>query len=270
MTRAGASRSSREPGRGAPGRTVGLFVTCLTDTFFPQVGAALVRVLRHFGCRVEFPAGQTCCGQPALNSGFPREAADLARRMIALFEAYPFVVTPSASCAAAVGHFPELLAQDGRWSERARRLAARTREFTCYLRDELGQDVGQLLRRLPRDGPPVTYHYPCHARGVYEHDELRAALSVGLAERLQPPPRADECCGFGGVFAVDFPGVSTAMMGEKLDALSASGAAHVVCNEGGCALHLSGGANRRGLSLRFVHVAELIAEALDSPAASQP
>ncbi len=250
-------------------RTVGLFVTCLTDTFFPQVGVALVRVLRHFGCRVEFPPGQTCCGQPALNSGFRAEAADLARRMIALFEPFPHVVTPSASCAATVRHFPELLADDPRWAGRAQRLVARTSEFTCFLRHELNVSLAELLRPLAHRPDPITYHYPCHARGVYDHERLRGDLAGGLDRRLTLPPLADECCGFGGMFSVDFPGVSGAMLRDKLDALTASGATQVVCNEAGCTLHLSGGAHRRALPLRFVHVAELMAEALDLKTAGQ-
>jgi len=242
---------------------VALFVTCLTDTFFPRVGEAVVRVLRHFGCRVVFPAEQTCCGQPAFNSGFRREAAGLARRFITIFEPYEQIVTPSASCAMQVQrHYAELLAEDGEWAARARRVAERTFEFTQFLRGRLQLDLAELLRF----DEAVTYHYPCHARDCYSPGELAAWLAGSCAGGdegpLRPPQRADLCCGFGGVFSLDLPQVSAAMMRDKLSDLAASGAELVVSNEGGCTLNLAGGARRQGLKLRFRHIAECLAESL--------
>lgn len=239
---------------------VALFVTCLTDTFFPRVGEAVVRVLRHFGCEVDFPDAQTCCGQPAFNSGFRPEATALARRMIGVFEPYGHVVTPSASCAAMVKHhFPELFTSEPEMQRAAERLAERTDEFSVFMRDRLKIDIAPHLRF----DEPYTYHYACHARDIQPlpsfHDTLQRA---GHPNTLIAPQRPEICCGFGGMFAVDFPEVSAAMMTDKLDALAATGAETVVCNEGGCTLNLCGGAHRRGMPLRFVHVAEVLAESL--------
>ncbi|TWT42286.1 Lactate utilization protein A [Phycisphaerae bacterium RAS1] len=244
--------ASRRGYRG--GVKVGLFITCLTDTFAPRVGEAVVRVLRHFGCRVEFPAGQTCCGQPAYNSGFHAEAAAVGRRMLDVFEPYEQVVTPSASCAAMVKlHLPHLLHDD----PRAAALARKTHEFMLFLRDVLRVD----LREHLRIDEPFSYHYPCHARGLFSAAELEAALSAGGAG-LRPPERADLCCGFGGMFGVEFAQVSEAMARDKLEQLMGSGANLVICNEGGCGMQISGAAHRRGLALRFKHLAECLAESL--------
>ncbi len=259
---------------------VGLFVTCLTDTFYPRVGLAVARVLRHFGCTVDFPRGQTCCGQPGFNSGFDHEAAGLVRRMAGVFEAYERVVTPSASCAAMVRqHGPELLAGDREGRAAAQRLAAKTWEFHTFLRDELRVDIAAHLRL----GEPTTFHYPCHARGIYSVEDLECWLGAGREVRVPrtsvpvslagasgsekpaavvAPARADLCCGFGGVFSVEYPEVSGAMARDKVAELAATGARRVVCNEAACALQISGAARRQGIELRLVHLAELLAESL--------
>lgn len=238
---------------------VALFVTCVTDSYYPRVGEAVVRVLRHFGCQVEFPAEQTCCGQPAFNSGFRDEAAAIARRMLAIFEPYETVVTPSASCAGMVKeHFPDLLAADAREQAAARRLAERTHEFTSFLVNRLDVDIA---RHLSFD-EPVTFHYPCHARGIYTLEDLVGWFAGAEAIDLRTPRHADLCCGFGGAFAVEHPEISGAMLGDKLEELAATGARLVICNEGGCALNMAGGAHRRGLPLRFKHLAECLAESL--------
>lgn len=238
---------------------VALFVTCLTDTFYPRVGEAVVRVLRHFGCRVHFPADQTCCGQPAYNSGFHAEAATLVRRMTALFATSECVVTPSASCATMVKrHGPELFADDPAAQAAASRLAEKTWEFASFLRDVLHVDIAAHLGF----DEPVTFHYPCHARELYRLEDLQGWLGGGNGCDVRVPKHADVCCGFGGVFAVEFPEVSAAMLGDKLAELSATGAKLVICNEAACALQMMGGARRRGLPLRFKHLAECLAESL--------
>ena len=237
---------------------VALFITCLTDTFFPRVGEACVRVLRHFGCEVEFPLEQTCCGQPAVNSGLRAEAASLARRMIEVFASYDLVVCPSASCVGTMRHhYVDLLTGDLRAREQAESLLGRTFEISTFLSQRLGVDLPAHLASQS----PTTYHWPCHARGLYSPEQLQTWLS-NPATTCKPPGRPDLCCGFGGSFAIDYPGISLAMMNDKLSDLSATGAAEVICNEGGCALHLSGGAHRRGLPLRFKHIVELLAESL--------
>jgi L-lactate dehydrogenase complex protein LldE len=237
-----------------------LFITCLTDTFCPRVGVALVRVLRHFGWTVVLPRGQTCCGQPAFNSGAHADARPLARRMISLFADQPHVVTPSASCAAMfTHHYAELLGSDPVWGPRATALAGRTHECLTFLRDVVGVDVSSHLRF----DEPVTFHYSCHARGAYGPAELERWLAAVPGIDLRPPPQRDLCCGFGGVFAIEFPEISGAMLDDKLADLTATGARLVICNEGGCGLHLTGGAARQGVPLRFKHLIECLAESLN-------
>jgi L-lactate dehydrogenase complex protein LldE len=235
---------------------VHLFITCLTDTFFPRVGKALVCTLQHFGCTVSFPPDQTCCGQPAYNSGFHTDAARLVRHMARAFpdDDAP-IVAPSASCTALVqAHARELVAA-GADADRVRRLVARTVEGNVFLRDRLGVDVGPLLRVAE----PVTFHYPCHARSIYTLADLQHWLR---ALDVRTPARPDLCCGFGGIFAVDYPELSGAMLGDKLDQLAATGANLVISNEAACTLQMAGGARRRGLDLRFKHLAECLAESL--------
>jgi len=237
---------------------VALFVTCLTDTFYPRVGRATTLLLRHFGCRVHFPPEQTCCGQPAFNSGFHREAACLLRRMADVFRRYEHVVTPSASCATLVRrHGPELL-EGTPAAAAARSLAANTREILTFLRDELHVDISGLLRL----DEPVTFHYPCHARDAYTLDDLLGWLVGSGGRDVRVPRHPDLCCGFGGVFAVEYPELSAALLHDKLDELVATGAELVVCNEAACTLQMAGGARRRGLKLRFKHLAECLAESL--------
>ncbi len=236
-----------------------VFITCLTDTFFPRVGVAVVRLLRHFGCRVHFPPQQTCCGQPAFNSGFHDEAACLVRRMASIFDGFEHVVTPSASCATLVKrHGAELFRDDPPAQVAVRALADRTHEILTFLRDVRQLDLAAHLRF----DEPVTFHYSCHARETYGPAELQGWLAGRNAEWLRVPRHADLCCGFGGMFAVEFPELSSAMLDDKLDELAATGARLVICNEAACALQLMGGARRRGLPLRFKHLAECLAESL--------
>lgn len=239
--------------------TVALFITCITDTFFPRVGEAVVRVLRHFGCRVEFPDAQTCCGQPAFSGGAREDAAAVARRMIEVFQSYPLVVTPSASCASMVKHhFAELFEHEPEMKQAAERLAARTHEFVQFLTDVLRVP----LERYLQFDRATTFHYPCHARKLFSCGVLEATLRPCGPETLVAPRHADLCCGFGGAFAAEYAEVSGAMLRDKLDALRATGAELVVCNEGGCGLQILGGARRAGDAFRVRHVAELLAEAL--------
>ena len=249
----------RVPSRGCSTMDVALFITCLTDTFYPRVGEAVVRVLRHFGCRVRFPSAQTCCGQPGFNSGFHDEAAGLIRRMVTVFADSQRVVTPSASCAAMVKqHGPELFANDPPLQTTARALATRTWEFATFLRDELHVDIASLLRF----DEPITFHYPCHARDLYSLADLQGWLSGGGRD-VRVPAHPDLCCGFGGVFAVEYPELSGSMLRDKLAELADTGARLVVSNEAACTLQMSGGARRRGLPLRFKHLAECLAESLN-------
>jgi len=238
--------------------TTALFITCLVDTFLPRVGEAVVRVLRHFGCHVAFPQDQTCCGQPAYNSGFHEDAAAVARHLIRVFDPFDSIVTPSASCATMVRrHIPELLAADPDWRAHAQRLAARTFEFSQFLRDNLNVNIAAHLRF----DVPITFHYPCHARETYTPADLAASLAAA-GDNLRTPHHADLCCGFGGMFSADYSAISGAMLADKLHQFAQTGATTVICNEGGCALQIAGGAHRHGQPLRCKHLAECLAESL--------
>lgn len=239
---------------------VALFVTCLTDSFAPRAGVAVVRVLRHFGCRVHFPREQTCCGQPAYNNGFWDEAAALARRMVDVFDGYEYVVTPSASCACMViHHSPELLAGDRVYGERSKALAARTWEFSRFLTEVLKVDVASISRQA---AAPTTFHCSCHYRELQAGETAsRLARDVG-GDDHRPLENADQCCGFGGAFSALYPGISNAMAADKVAAIGRSGARIVISNEAGCTMTLEGTARRQGLNVRFAHVAEILAEGL--------
>lgn len=241
---------------------VALFVTCLTDTFAPRVGIAVVRVLRHFGCEVVFPERQSCCGQPAYNNGFHAEAAAQARRLIDALDdsAIDYFVTPSGSCATMIiHHVPELLAGDPAFAERARNLARRTHEFGLFLDTVLRVDWGAISAAALG---PTTFHYSCHLRALAS-PERAAVVIAGLGGvDYRPLEQIDQCCGFGGAFFSIFPNISGAMSGQKLDAIAKTGAETVICNESGCGWTLEGLARRRGLHLRFKHLAEVVADAL--------
>lgn len=237
-------------------QTIQLMITCLIDTLYPEIGEAVVRVLERAGVEVAFPAGQTCCGQPAFNAGMRQQARSLAQRTIQIFEETTgSVIVPSGSCAAMIRHgYLELFADDPEWLERARRLASRTYELSEFLIDILGiAEVGaEFSGRL-------TYHRSCHLLrdlGV-DQQPLTLLRAVKKAE-LVDLSGADECCGFGGVFSVEHPEISSAMLQRKLDNIIASGAERVVTCDAGCLTNINGGLHRLGLSPRAVHIAEIL------------
>jgi L-lactate dehydrogenase complex protein LldE len=240
---------------------VGLFITCLTDTFQPRVGAAVVAVLRRFGCLVRFPAGQTCCGQPAYNNGLKGEAAPLVERLARLFEADDHVVSPSASCVAMVKlHGPELFEPGSAARQRVETLGTKLYDFTTFLTEVLEVELAGLLPRI--DAERVMYHYPCHNRGMTSLTVATSRAQAMLGDRYVPLNRADQCCGFGGAFATEFGSISGAMLEEKLECVHASGADVVICDEAGCRMNIAGGLHRRGRPVRVAHTAELLAEAM--------
>lgn len=237
---------------------VSLFVTCVTDTLFPQTGQALVTVLERLGHTVSFPAEQTCCGQMHVNSGYAEEALPLVQRMIRLFAGAEVVVSPSASCAALVRtHYTELAERAGgpKLAAGARDLAERTYELSEFLLDVLGvEDVGAVFPHR------VAYHPSCHGlRGLHLGDRplrlLRAVRELELVEL----PAATECCGFGGTFAVKNAEVSGAMLADKLHHLDEAGAEFCVATDNSCLMHIDGGLRRRGAELRTMHLAEVLA-----------
>jgi L-lactate dehydrogenase complex protein LldE len=238
------------------GRRASLMVTCLGDLFFPHVGIAIVRVLRRLGVAVDVPADQTCCGLPLFNSGYHDEAAAVARRTAALFRDSEHVVVPSGSCAWMVKHeYPGLLARAGLARE-AEDLAARTHEFSQFLVRVLG--VTEFSSTVPGR---VTYHDSCHLlRGLHESESPRAVLGKLKGAELVPLGGADECCGFGGSFAVRLPEVSAQILAKKLSNVEASGADCLVACDAGCLMQMGGGLTRTKSKVRAVHLAELLGE----------
>jgi L-lactate dehydrogenase complex protein LldE len=236
--------------------TVQLFITCLMDTLYPETGEAVVRVLERAGVQVAFPTGQTCCGQPAFNAGMRLQARPLAMQTIQVFEktAGP-VVVPSGSCAAMLRHgYLELFAEDPVWLPRAQALAKRTFEFSEFLVDEL--KVTELGARFPGQ---VAYHRSCHLLRDLKVDRQPLALLQAVTDlQLVELPFSDECCGFGGVFSVEHPEISTAMLQRKIGNIEDSGAAWIVSCDAGCITNINGGLHRRGLQPRALHIAEIL------------
>jgi L-lactate dehydrogenase complex protein LldE len=231
-----------------------LMVTCLGDLFYPEVGVRIVRLLRRLGVRVDFPAGQTCCGLPLFNSGYHAEAARVARRTITLFQGSEHVVVPSGSCAWMVRHEYPGLVTDPALRRRAEDLARRTFELSQFLVSV----VGRTRFRSTVQGP-VTYHDSCHLlRGLGESAAPRAILRNLEGARFVELPGSDECCGFGGSFAVRLPEVSSAIMDRKLASIERTGAACVVACDAGCLMQMGGGLRRRGSAVRALHLAELL------------
>jgi L-lactate dehydrogenase complex protein LldE len=236
--------------------TVQLFVTCIVDTLYPEVGEAVVRVLQRAGAEVEFPAGQTCCGQPAFNAGMRAEARQMAIHTIEVFEQAPgAVVVPSGSCAAMLRHgYLELFADDDHWLPRAKVLAARTYELSEYLVDVLKvTDLGAYVQAK------ITYHSSCHLlRDLGVDHQPRDLLAKVRGAEIVELPGAQECCGFGGVFSVEHPEISTAMLERKISNVEDTGASLIVSCDGGCVTNINGGLRRRGKHQRAVHIAEIL------------
>lgn len=240
---------------------IALLVTCLAEAFAPEVAAAAAQLVAAAAGPTEVvPVGDGCCGQPAWNAGYPDEARVMARRLIERLAPYDQVVVPSGSCAAMLlRYYPHLFPADDPLAARASALSQRTAELSAFLAARLpAADAG-----AEGAGPEVAFHPSCHSlRGAFVGDAGQRCLHAAGCS-LRPHADADECCGFGGLFAVKEEPLSTAMADRKLDALVASGATTVVAGELGCLLHLEGRARRRGLQLRFRHLAEVLKERAD-------
>ncbi len=246
---------------------VGLFVTCLVDLFRPSVAFAAVKLLEAAGCTVEAPRAQTCCGQPAYNSGDRADARSVARQVIAAFEPYDYVVVPSGSCGGMLKHhYPALFAGDPVTSEAARRLAAKTHELVAFLADVRGFD-GTGARY---DGV-ATYHDACSGLrelGVKEQPRRLLAHVAGL--RLTEMASPEICCGFGGTFCVKYAEISDRMVSDKAADIEASGADTLLAGDMGCLLNMAGKLSRRGSAVRVRHVAEVLAGMTDGPPIGAP
>ena len=231
-----------------------LMVTCLGDLFYPEVGVRIVRLLRRLGVTVDFPAGQTCCGLPLFNSGYRAEAAEVARRTLPLFRESQHVVVPSGSCAWMVKHeYPGLMKDPASRAE-AESLASRTYELSQFLVNVLGR-----TRFRSAISGRVTYHDSCHLRrGLGESESPRTLLRNLDGAEFVELPAGDECCGFGGSFAVRLPEVSSSIVDRKLANVEATGASCLVACDAGCLMQMSGRLRRRASPIRAVHLAEVL------------
>ncbi len=236
-----------------------LFVTCVVDQFYPEVGESTVKVLRKLGVEVDFPAGQTCCGQPAFNSGFVSQAKPLAQRLLDVFADSEYVVLPSGSCASMVKVFtPEILRDDPGLAARAQALSERTYELSQFLVNVLGVvDVGA------RYHGKVTYHASCHLlRELGAATEATRLIQAVRGVKFVEMKGAADCCGFGGTFSVKYPEISGAILEGKLQNIEASGADVLVACDSSCLMHISGAMSRRGMKTKPMHLAQLLAQGL--------
>lgn len=242
---------------------VGLFVTCLVDLMRPNVGFATVKLLEDAGCRVEVPELQTCCGQPAYNSGDFDDTQHIARQVIAAFEGYDYLVAPSGSCVGTIKeHYPHLFATDAGWRNRAEALAERSYEIVAFLHDVLGiDDLG-----VTHAGS-VTYHDSCSGlRELGIHRQPRALLEKISGLELTEMSDSDVCCGFGGTFCVKYPRISEHLVSEKVANIADTGAGTVLGGDLGCLLNIAGRVKREGRDTKVFHVAEVLAGMADVPA----
>ena len=235
---------------------VSLFVTCLVDQLWPSAGVAAVEVLRRSGCEVEFDPRQTCCGQPAFNTGYRHEARDLAERFINIFEesTADAIVSPSGSCTAMVHHFVDLFEDDEKWRERAQKLAQRCFEFSYFLVNVLKiEDVGAHF-----DGR-VTWHDSCHGlRMLGIKDEPRKLIEKVRGAEFVEMENSDVCCGFGGTFSVKYPEISVAILDQKIESIERARVDAVIGLDASCLMNIGGRLSRKGINVKPMHLAELL------------
>jgi L-lactate dehydrogenase complex protein LldE len=240
----------------APPIRVGLFVTCLVDLFRPSVGFAAVKLLEAAGCAVEVPSTQTCCGQPAYNSGDKPDTKLIARQVLDAFEAFDYVVVPSGSCGGMIKqHYLELFADEPALYQRAQHLAKRTYELVSFLTDVL-----KLERVEARYDGIATYHDACSGlRELGVKEQPRKLLRSVAGLRLTELPGAEICCGFGGTFCIKYPEISDRMVADKAADIAATGADTLLAGDMGCLLNMAGKLTRLGKPVRVRHVAEVLA-----------
>lgn len=233
---------------------VSLFITCLCDTITPDVGKDTVQLLERFGCEVDFPVGQTCCGQPAYNSGYKSESAKAVKQMIKAFEPSKYVVGPSGSCVQMIKEYPNILKDEPEWRERAERLAAKTYELTQFLVDVLKvEDVGSTFKGT------ATYHPSCHMTrllGVKEAPRILLENVEGL--NLIDLPLKEDCCGFGGTFAVKNSAISGQMVQEKAEHIGETKADYLIGGDMGCLMNMGGRLRRNEQEVKVLHIAQVL------------
>lgn len=241
---------------------VGLFVTCLADMFRPEVAFATVKLLELAGFQVDVPRRQTCCGQPAFNSGDRADSAAIARQTIEAFDGYPVVVGPSGSCIGMLHHYPELFSEDDPWHARAQDLKARAFEITDFLSRHL--DLAKLSSQF---SGTVTYHDSCSGlRELGIKRQPRELLSKIPGVQLCEMEESETCCGFGGTFCVKYPDISNRMVGNKVENIRASGADTLLGGDLGCLLNMAGKLKREGVQIETRHVVEVLADMAGIPA----
>jgi L-lactate dehydrogenase complex protein LldE len=235
---------------------VGLFVTCLVDLHRPSVGFAAIALLEAAGCEVEVPRAQTCCGQPAYNSGNRAAAREIAANLLTAFAAYDYVVVPSGSCAGMLSrHLPHLFDDDPNLRGKAAALAAKTFELTAFLHDVLN-----FAPSPPALSATATYHDSCAGlRQLGVKQQPRSLLAGVPGLRLTEMPGAEICCGFGGTFCIKYPDISTRMVAKKTADIDATGADLLLAGDMGCLLNMAGRLSREGAKIQVRHVAEVLA-----------
>ncbi len=242
---------------------VGLFVTCLVDLFRPTVGFAAVSLLERAGCVVEVPMAQTCCGQPAYNSGDKADAKDLARRVIDLFDGFDYVVAPSGSCAGMIReHYPRLFEDDPATHHRAEHMGKRTYELVSFLVDVMGMASVDAAY-----AGTITYHDSCSGlRELGVKAQPRKLLRSVKGTKLVELSDAETCCGFGGTFCIKYPDISVRMASDKTANIAATGADTLLAGDMGCLMNMAGLLSREGRPVRVRHVAEVLAGMTDAVA----
>ncbi len=247
----------------APRPKVGLFVTCLVDLMRPSVGFAAVKLLEDAGCDVRVPPSQTCCGQPAWNSGDRPSSQAIARQVIETFEGFDHVVAPSGSCAATmVKDYPQMFEAGSDWRERAENLSAKTHEIVSFLTDVIG-----LTGVDAKLSAAVTYHDSCSGlRGLGVKTQPRALLASVEGLELREMKEPEVCCGFGGTFCVKYPDISNKMAADKTADIAETGADLVLAGDLGCLMNMSGKLSREGRTTKARHVVEVLAGMTDGPA----
>ncbi len=237
-------------------KSVTLFVQCLVDSLYPEVGTSMVRLFEKMEIPFNIPVDQTCCGQPAFNAGYRKEATVAAKRFIEIFEDSQVIVCPSGSCVDMVKHqYPGLFENGSSWQKRALGISSKIFEFTEYLVDVLClEDVGARFEGR------VTYHESCHlSRNLGVKDQPRRLIAHVQDCQLIEMEHADKCCGFGGTFAVKFPDISTAILEEKIDHIIQAGVDAVVGCDISCLMNIQGMLSRKNSSIKTLHIAQLLA-----------
>lgn len=243
------------------GKRASLFVTCMVDMLYPGTGMSVVDLLGHLGVEVDFPAGQTCCGQPAFNAGYWREARQVAIQFLKAFKDAELIVAPSGSCTAMVRHeYPRLFAGDPQWSDEAQRVASITWELTEFIVDGLG--ITDLHGRLPTP-TTIAFHDSCHGLRLLGLKGASRTLASSLENvTVLDWDNSETCCGFGGLFSVKMADVSGAMLHKKIDHIEQSGADVIVTGDVSCLTHMNGGLEKQGKPARVRHIADLLAEGI--------